>query len=117
MINHKERFPNLYQFLGSYFNQSWKEFYDWKDATPNFEAVVNYYKSISSTADIRQVSKELRDFLALSIDEKDFEVIVRDEFFVWFTLRSRGMNKRQWLEAVLKILDEPTKHSDLRFIG
>ena len=117
MRNYKENYPALYQFLGACFNQDWKDFYDWQGEMPNFEAVVRYYKSIVSPKRVVQVIKELQKFLEQPLSDKEFEEIVNHEFLAWYTPRSRGLTKRQWLEAILPILQEPTALSNLRFIG
>jgi hypothetical protein len=117
MKSYTDQFPALYQFLGGYFNQDWKEFYDWQDETPNFEAVVRYYKSVTSPTVIAQVLQELQEFLGLPLSDEELEEIVNQEFLAWYTPRSRGLTKRQWLEAMLPILQEPTTPSNLRFIG
>jgi hypothetical protein len=111
-----ERFPNLYQFLSAYFTQDWKELYDWQEQSPNFEEVVRYYKTTNSPPIVYKTSQELQSFLNLSLGLREFERVLRDEFMVWHTPRSRGMNKKQWLEAVLGVLQESGTQSKLRLI-
>ena len=117
MRNYQENYPALYQFLGAYFNQDWKDFYDWQGETPNFEAVVCYYKSTDPPTTVARVIKELQIFLEQPLSDKELEGIVDREFLAEYTPRSRGLTKRQWLEAMLPILQEPTTPSKLRFIG
>jgi hypothetical protein len=116
VASYTERFPNLFQFLSAYFTQDWKELYDWQDQSPKFEEVVRYYKVTSPPNTIHKVSQELESFLKLSLGLRKLEQVLSDEFMVWYTPRSRGMDKKQWLEVVLQVLQEPDTHSKLRLI-
>lgn len=108
-------FPALEQFLSGYFYHGWQESYDWQDQAPNFEAVVYFFKFSTVPSEITQVIKELQQFLALPLSDEQLVEIVNYEFAVSYTPRSRGLTKRQWLEAMVPILQEPVRPSSLRF--
>ena len=115
MQDFKGRFYELYQFLGGYFHQFWSEVLEWKGEKPNFEAIVNLYKSSDSPEGIFKTTKELEDFLALNLSEKK----ISDIFLkcgIWYGPGHQNMNYRQWLEAILEILkQEKTPKSSVRF--
>jgi hypothetical protein len=108
-------FYELGQFLGGYFHQFWKEALDWQGERPNFEAVVNFYKSNESSENIYKTTEELRKFISLSLGEDTIrKLFVRNG--IWYGPQYQNMNYRQWLEAILNILEErKTSSSFLKF--
>lgn len=116
MKDFAKRYPELYQFLAGYFHPDWKNEYDWQGKTPNFEHAVLLYKNGNPPATVAQATDELQQFLALPLDEKEFNDIATHKLGAVYTPRSRGLTKRQWLEQVLVILQEPTTNSNLRFV-
>lgn len=108
MKTYREKYSELYQFLGGYFHPDWKECFDWKGQSPMFELVVRHYKAEEdSSMGIAKTTAELEEFLSLPLSDRELEQIVDDEFTAWYTPRSRGMSKRQFLEKILAILKEP----------
>lgn len=110
------RFPKLRNLLGSYFYQDWDDDYDWQGETPNFNAVVRFYKANNPPATVAQATKELQQFLTLQLDEGDLKAALAD-IGVFYSPQADGMTRRQWLEQVLAILQEPTTNSNLRFVA
>ncbi len=117
IITYDSRFPELGQFLGGFFHQDWKDVLDWQEQQPNFEEVVRFYKTQALPTEVVNATEQLRQFLKLPMGEQEFNEVVTYEFGGSYTPRSRGLTKRQWLEAVLKVLEEPTQPSQLRFVG
>lgn len=118
MINYRERYYELYQFLAGHFNQDWKYVYDWKEEPPNFEAVVSFFKSINPPARVGKVTSELEQLLDLSLTERELGNVLLEDLTCFYYAPSRGKTHRQWLEAMLRILKNPSKaESRLSFIS
>lgn len=105
--DYSKLFPELDQFFSGYFHQDWKDDYDWGSQEHLFEQVVRHYKTEDSQAGISKTVEELTLFLELNLTDEKIHRIVEEEFSSWYTPRSRGMNKRQFLEKVLEVLKEP----------
>jgi hypothetical protein len=104
--NFNADFYELHQFLGGYFHQFWKESYNWHGEKPNFEAVVKFYKSSDAPESVAETTEELRHFLSLNLSEKEIHDLFVKKNGIWYVPSSRNMNYRQWLEAILGILEE-----------
>lgn len=114
---YERRFPELSYLMGAYFNQDWGSTYDWEGAEPNFRAVVRHFKSENPSATIIEATRELEQFLALSLAEEEIEEALDDMASAYYP-PSDGLNYRQWLEAVLDTLQEaPDKARAMRVIG
>lgn len=107
MTDYQERFYELYQFLGGYFHQDWNDVMNWQGHEPNFEEIVRFYKNENPPDEVTKISDELRRFLALPLSEMELRKALQ-EFNVCYRPQYRGMDHRQWLEAVLGILEDPT---------
>ncbi len=117
MINYSKDFYALDQFFSSYFHQDWKDDYDWNQKEPLFEDVVRHYKTEDTKEGIKKTVEELTAFLQSDLSNEEIHRIVEEDFSSWYTPRSRGMNKRQFLEKVLEVLKEPNKAKALRRIA
>jgi uncharacterized protein (UPF0276 family) len=115
MENFENAFHNLKQFLGGYFHQFWKEALEWQGKHPNFEDVVEFYKSNDSFENVSETAEELRKFIALNLSEENMrKLFVRHG--IWYGPQYQNMTYRQWLEAILTILEQKKVSSSfLRF--
>ena len=113
----QENYYFLYQFLGGYFHQDWKDDYDWKGKEPLFEDVVHHYKTEDSKEGVVETINQLTEFLNSDLSDEEIHRIVEEDFSSWYTPRSRGMNKRKFLEKVLEILKEPDNAQALKRIA
>lgn len=116
MNEYRKLYPDLGSLLGAFFHQRWEEDLDWQGESPNYRAVVRFYKTLCSPTELDDTRKQLQRFLALLLDEDQTEDIVSDEFHCAFYPPGGGQTYRQWLEDVLRILDEPVTPSRLRYL-
>lgn len=116
MKSYKERFPELYQFLGCYFHQDWKDFSDWKDQTPSFEGIVRHFKLIDSKSNAKEELSELKQFLGLDLKTEEIEYIIKSEWGIAFRPAYINLTHKEWLEDILKILEEPMEKTKSQFI-
>jgi len=116
MNNYSKEFHNLDQFFSGYFHQNWKDDYDWSGKESLFENVVRHYKTEDTAEGVKKTIAELTAFLNSELTDEEIHKIVEEDFSSWYTPRSRGMNKRQFLEKVLEILKEPNNGQALRRI-
>lgn len=100
-----QQFPKLRNLLGGYFHQDWKNDYDWQGNQPNFEEVVQFYKTVNPKNTVSQATDELRKFLALPLDELDLHNALKD-VGVFYNPKARKMTYKQWLESILTILEK-----------
>ncbi len=104
--NYRQLFPNLYHFLGGYFHQDWAEDYDWTNTQRSFRPIVLEWKARAKQHHIDQLIAELTRFLALPILDAELDRVLERRFNVAYL--PRDMSYRQWLEAILQILSDPT---------
>ncbi len=107
MEDYSKRFSNLNQFLGCYFNQDWKGFYDWQQKAPNFSDVVRHYKTEDNLEGLKQTILELEDFLELKLPTNELKEVINNQFDCSFTGKSLGFSTEQFLKKILEILKEP----------
>ena len=108
--NFAKDFYELDQFLGCYFDQFWKESFDWKGEKPNFESVVRYYKVVNEpSGTVSKATQMLQDFLELGLSEEQIrKLFIRTG--IWYGPSYQNMSYREWLEAILTLLrEEKTK--------
>lgn len=115
MKNYKEKFPKLYQFLGCYFHQDWKDFSDWKGQKPSFEGIVRHFKVIDSKTNGKEELKELKEFLGLGLSESEVEDVV-DKWNIAYYPYGRNLTYIEWLKSVSEILEEPIEKTKSEFI-
>jgi hypothetical protein len=116
MVNYKKSYYELNQFLGCYFHQDWKEVMDWQGKTPNFEAIVRFYKLTNPQLTVRQTIEELQGILSLKLSDKKLSEILERDFGVAFNPSYVSLTDRRWLESILKILEDSDTSSNLSFI-
>jgi hypothetical protein len=116
MSSYKKKFPELYQYLGGLFHQDWKDVFDWKEQKPHFEGVINYFKITNSKCYENEEMKELKMFLALNLSDAEIESIMRKEFNLGIRPAYWNLTHKEWLELILKILEEPMEKTKKEFI-
>jgi CdiI immunity protein len=115
MKSYEERFPALYQFLGCYFHQDWKDFSDWKGQAPSFEGIVRHFKVIDSKTNAKEELNELISFLSLNLAENEIEDVM-DEWNIAYYPYGIKITYKEWLERILEILEEPIEKTKKEFI-
>ncbi len=116
MKNYKERFPELNQYLGGLFHQAWKEVFEWNQQKSSFEGVVRYFKLRNSECYEEDELFELKKFLSLDLSKEEIEVILRNEWGIAFRPAYINLTHREWLEEILRILEEPIEETKKHFI-
>lgn len=116
MKDYSKDYHEVDQFFSGYFHQDWKDDYEWNDREPSFEDVTRHYKTEDTKEGIEKTIAELTAFLNLGLTDAEIHRIVEEDFSSWYTPRSRGMNKRQFLEKVLEILKVPNNEQSLKRI-
>jgi hypothetical protein len=115
MADLEKKYPKLHYCLMAYFHQDWQVVVDWKGNAPNFDEVVRFYKShiVDNRGEKEQVTNELRNLLAVSTEEelKQFNRSAS----VYVHMPSYGITNRQWLEGILKVLEEPGNETYLKW--
>jgi hypothetical protein len=117
VMNYEERFPKLEYFLGCSFHQEGLAVLDWQGREPNDRDAVCFYKVTEEPELIRQVAKELREFLRLPLTEEEIKKAVWS-FGITRNPANTGRTFRGWLEEVLEVLEDPTANTSyLRYAG
>ena len=115
MKSYEEKFPELYQFLGCYFHQDWKDFSDWKGHKPSFEGIVRHFKVVDSKNNVKEEVRELIEFLNLGLNESEVEDVM-DKWNIAYYPYGRNLTYIEWLKRVLEILEEPIEETTKHFI-
>lgn len=115
MSKYEKEFSELYQYLGGLFHQYWKDVFDWKGQEANFEGVVRYFKIRNSKHYEKEELKELKEFLNLDLTESQVEDVM-DEWNIAYYPYGSNMTYIEWLNGILKILEEPIEKTKREFI-
>lgn len=94
--------------LWAYLERGWEAEYDWRGQKPTFEAVVRHFKAVSPPAFVGRAIAETRCLLAQPLSERLLSEIVQRDFCVAYDPHVEGLTYRQWLEAVVAVLEEST---------
>lgn len=116
-MNFEEQYPSLDEVFG-FFNQDWYHTYKWDGKEPDYQAVIRFCKVVESDELVEKAIEELKDLIEFG---KDFD---EDYWYDYFMHGSSlgyyppGGNQtyREWLEDVLKILEEPMEKTKKEFI-
>ncbi len=108
MSEYRRRFEELHQFFAGYFHQDWGRVFDWKNETPNFQAVVRHFKATNPPAFIIKVRNQLEDFIHYNLDEPELKKALLELGNNYFIDEESG-TYRDWLEEIQRILDDPTE--------
>lgn len=92
--------------LWAYLERGWEAEYDWRGQEPAFETVVRHFKAVSPPGFVCRAVAEIRCLLAQPLSERLLSEIVQRDFCVAYDPRAKGMTYRQWLEAVIAVLEE-----------
>lgn len=117
MVDYSKEFNDIDQFFSDYFHQDWKDDYKWNGKELLFENVVRHYKTEDTSEGVIKTVNQLNEFLNLDLSDEEIHRIVEEDFSSWYTPRSRGMNKRQFLEKVLEVLKESDNAQSLKRIN
>lgn len=104
------------RFMFGYFCQYWVLFYSWEGNEPTFQPIIRSFKLENGAEVIKQLISEIERFLLLPLDDKEFNRIVIEELGSELTSIVQGLNRRQFLEESLKILEEPMEETKKHFI-
>jgi CdiI immunity protein len=112
----REKYPKLCNLVGGYLHQDWKDDYDWEGKDFHYIAVIRFFKTHNPQSTVEQATRELREFLALNFDEQHLEDALYNQFALGTMPSYWGFTFRDWLEDVLKILEEPMEKTKKHFI-
>lgn len=109
-----KKYPELSDLM-IYFHQDWKDCYLW-DEEPNYPPIVRYYKVHNPKRSLEEVTVELKEFLSKGYDESKLKAIIYGEFSMNLHLPHWNLTYKEWLEDVLKILEEPMEVTKKQYI-
>ncbi len=115
---YSQQFPELSGLLGGYFHEDMFDGFDWKGNQKSYQAVIRYHKSIQPEKYVKEETRELKEFLALSRtwDDDKIDDILGDDFGNCLFAPAYGMTYREFLEGILEILEEPMEKTRSQFI-
>ena len=115
---YSKQFPELGGLLGGYFHEDMFDGFEWKGYEPNFKSLIRYHKSIQSEKYLIREISELREFLVLSQswDEDKLEDVLLYDFSGSIYAPGIGITYREFLEGILKILEEPMEKTRSEFV-
>jgi CdiI immunity protein len=104
---------DLYQLFGGYLNQSWIDIYIWEGKKPSYQPLIRKYKTEDTQEGIDKTIAQLKDIMKIGkgMSEDDFS----DSLYLGLSLGyyppGDDLTHEQWLEDVLKILEEPMEET------
>jgi hypothetical protein len=104
MKRYDDLYPELGQFLGGYFHQDWS--YEQRRIGGSFADVVRSFLTTNPATTVMQTIRELTEFLGLELSEEELRDTLLHEFGSYVRAPGLGLTYRQWLEAVLAILQQ-----------
>ena len=109
-----EKYSALANLMG-YFHQDWKDCYLW-DEEPDYPAIIRFYKTNNGVNWVNQTTIELKEFLSKEYDETTLKEALYRHFVMQLHLPHWNLTYREWLEDVLKILEEPLEVTKKNYI-
>lgn len=108
-IDYRKTHFDLYQFFGGYINQSRVDIYIWEGNKPNYQPVIRKYKTEDTQEGITKTVVQLKDIIQIgkTMNDEDFSDFLYMELSVGYYPPGDNLTCEQWLEDVLKILEEP----------
>lgn len=113
-LRYEQRFPELKYLFAAYFHEDWLHEYDWAGSDPSYKAIVHHFKAKNPRATVEQAGRELNEFLKIQMPDKELEEVVAYDLGCAYYPPGSGQTYREWLEAVLAVLHEPTASSHLK---
>lgn len=115
MSNYSEKYPNLKELL-HFMHQDWKLMFEWEGRSPNYQAVVRKLK-VDDSPEVRQKNvNELRELVSSNLSETMLEEIVDEDFGSAFYPPGIGLTYQEWLEEILRLLEEPMERTKKEFL-
>lgn len=111
-----EKYPKLKNLIGGYLHQDWEHGYDWAENEPHYAPVIRFYKTHNPSATVQRAESELKNLLSLDLDEDTLEKILENTFILGVYVPYWKITHRDFLEDVLKILEEPMEKTRKSFI-
>ena len=102
----KQDYAELYQFFAGHFHQFWKDELRRRGEEPNFESMVNLYLKEASAEKAARSAQLLEEIINQRLDEDELSDVIFRKLGAWIRPAGFGMANQEWLEAVLKILQE-----------
>jgi hypothetical protein len=112
----QEKFPKLRNLFGSYFTPYWEDDYEWNGNEPSFREIIRFYKTNNPKESVAQATKELGILLSEYKSESELEDIMCDGFVNSYYPYGDDSTYLEWLNEILKILEEPIEKTKKEFI-
>lgn len=110
---------DLYQFFAGYFPQGLGEIYIWEEKEPHYHAIVRKLKTEITKEQLDKTIAQLKDILIVGkgSDEEDWaDILTWGGLGLNYYPPGSGQTYEEWLEDVLKILEEPMEETLKHFI-
>lgn len=112
----KGKFIKLQNLFGGYFYPYWKEDYLWQDKEADYKAVVRFFKVNNPHQTVEQATGELKALLRLDLEDDKLDDLFDNYFILGLRPQGYNLSNCQWLEEVLKVLEEPMEKTKQEFI-
>jgi CdiI immunity protein len=109
-MNYEQKFFDLSQLFGGYLNQNFHHIYIWEDKKPTYQPLIRKYKTESER--VKKTIEQLKDIMKIGkgSDEEDWGEIL-DKIGLGYYPPGDNLTYEEWLEDVLKILEEPMEET------
>lgn len=116
--NYHETHKYVFKLFAGYLNQSWKEIYIWDGQEPSYPPVVRKLKTELSGEELEETVKQLKEVITAGkdSDEEGWMDILTWDLNLGYYPPGDGLTYEEWLEEVLKILEEPIEEISKHFI-
>jgi CdiI immunity protein len=115
MMSLNEAYPALNNVIG-YLHQDWEYDYDWNGKESHYHPVIRFFKTHNPPNWVEQATQEWKQFLAEGHDEEHLKDYLHQHFILQMSVSYFGISYQEWLEDVLKILEEPIEKTKSEFI-
>ena len=117
-MSYYESHRSLSELFSGYLNQDWKEIYAWNGTEPNYQSILRKYKTEDSVEGIKKTIAELKDLITICENFNYDQWVETLSYDLGLGLRPKGfdLSHKEWLEDVLKILEEPIEETLTHFI-
>jgi CdiI immunity protein len=110
-----KNYPALTNLFGGHLHVDWKDCYLW-DKEPHYADIIRFFKVHNSEETVINAPQELREFLSKEYDGEKLEDALHNHLILGLLPSYWNLTYQEWLEDVLRILEEPMEVTKKQYI-
>jgi hypothetical protein len=97
MINPKEQFPALHDFLSAYYHEDWNV-----NAQTANNVIIHFLSNASASEIPTQIAEEIDELLTAKINDSELNNLIFDHLGCYYSPEADNLTVRDWLASIAK---------------